>query len=54
MRDTVDMRFLKSLKTYAEGTKGGIGKGWVLIFAVIFMALIILYAMFQAGVFKPT
>jgi hypothetical protein len=53
MRDTVDMRFLKSLKMYAEGVKGGIGKGWVLIFAVIFMALIILYAMFQAGVFNP-
>jgi hypothetical protein len=53
MRDTVDMRFLKSLKMYAEGVKGGLGKGVVLIFAVVFMVLIILYAMFSAGVFTP-
>jgi hypothetical protein len=53
MRDTVDMRFLKSLKMYAEGVKGGIGKGVVLIFAVVFMVLMILYAMFSAGVFSP-
>jgi len=54
MRDTVDMRFLKALKTYSEGVKGGLGKGVVLIFAVLFMVLILLYAMFSAGVFSPT
>jgi len=54
MRDTVDMRFLKSLKTYMEGGKGGgLGKGLIIIFAVVFILLVILYAMIQNGVFKP-
>jgi hypothetical protein len=54
VRDTADMRFLKSLKQYMEGGKGGgLGKGIIIIFAVVFMVLIVLYAMIQAGVFKP-
>jgi len=55
IRDTVDMRFLKALKTYTEGTKGGIGRGAIIIFIVIFMVLVLVYAYMSGGVFKlPT
>jgi len=55
IRETVEMRFLKALKSYADEKKGGgIGKGVVLIFIVVFMLLVILYSMVQAGVFKPS
>jgi hypothetical protein len=55
IRDTVDMRFLKALKTYTEGTKGGIGKGVVIVFIIIFMVLVLAYAYMSGGVIKlPT
>jgi hypothetical protein len=55
IRETVEMRFLKALKQYTEGGKGGggLGKGIVIIFAVIFLVLIVIYSMVQAGVFNP-
>lgn len=54
VRETGEMRFLKALKSYTEGSGGGVGiggKGLVIGFAVVFMALMILYSMFVAGVF---
>jgi hypothetical protein len=54
IRETTDMRFLKALKQYTEGGKGGgIGKGIILLFIVVFLGLFILYSMIQAGVFNP-
>lgn len=54
LRDTIDMRFLKSLKQYTEHGKGGIGgKGIGLAIGLVFMAFIVLYSLVSAGVFKP-
>lgn len=52
VRDTINMRFLKSLKQYVEPKKTELGRGMLIVLAILIIISIVFYSIMSSGAIK--